>query len=66
MNNFDGNKLIQEFSEIQSELFPRIKLENNFQIENVQLIAGVDLSYWNLNERKYGTCCIVIIDYSNC
>lgn len=64
MINFDGNKLIKEFSEIQSELFPKIKLENNFQIENVQLIAGVDLSYWNLNERKYGTCCIVIIDYS--
>lgn len=64
MNNFDGNKLIQEFLGIQSELFHGIKLENNFQVENIQLIAGVDLSYWDMNERKYGTCCIVIIDYS--
>ena len=64
MNNFDVNKFIQDFSKIQSELAPRIELENNFQIENIQLIAGVDLSYWDINERKYGTCCIVIIDYS--
>lgn len=63
MNNFDEKKLIQEFSKIQSELSPRIKLENNFQIEEIQFIAGVDLAYWNVNKTKYGTCCIVIIDY---
>jgi len=45
MNNFDEKKLIQEFSKIQSELSPRIKLENNFQIEEIQFIAGVDLAY---------------------
>nr|WP_235318454.1 MULTISPECIES: endonuclease V [Lysinibacillus] len=27
-------------------------------------MAGVDLSYWDINERKYGACCIVIIDCS--
>lgn len=64
MNNFNGNKLIQELTKIQSELFSRIKLENNFQIKNIQLIAGVDLSYWDMNERKYGACSIVIIDCS--
>lgn len=63
MNNFDEKKLIQEFSKIQSELSPRIKLENNFQIEEIQFIAGVDLAYWDVNKTKYGTCCIVIIDY---
>ncbi|MBJ7997778.1 endonuclease V [Bacillus mycoides] len=63
MNNFDEKKLIQEFSKIQSELLPRIKLENNFQVEEIQFIAGVDLAYWDVNKTKYGTCCIVIIDY---
>ncbi|MGG0276939.1 endonuclease V [Bacillus rhizoplanae] len=63
MNNFDEKKLIQEFSKIQSELLPRIKLENNFQIEEIQFIAGVDLAYWDVNNKTYGTCCIVMIDY---
>lgn len=63
MNNFDEKKLIQEFSKIQGELLPRIKLENNFQIEEIQFIAGVDLAYWDVNNTTYGTCCIVMIDY---
>jgi len=37
MNNFDEKKLIQKFSKIQDELLPRIKLENNFQIEENQI-----------------------------
>lgn len=63
MNNFDEKKLIQEFSKIQGELLSRIKLENNFQIEEIQFIAGVDLAYWDVNNTTYGTCCIVMIDY---
>lgn len=51
MNNLYGNKLKEEFLKIQNELFPRIKLENNFQIKNIQFIAGVDLSYWDMNEK---------------
>lgn len=57
MNNFDEKKLIQEFSKIQ------IKVENNFQIEEIQFIAGVDLAYCDMNKTKYSTCCIVTIDY---
>lgn len=52
MNNLYGNKLKEEFLKIQNELFPRIKLENNFQIKNIQFIAGVDLSYWDMNEKN--------------
>lgn len=48
MNNFDEKKLIQEFSKIQ------IKVENNFQIEEIQSIAGVDLAYCNVNKTIYG------------
>lgn len=64
MDKFDENTLIEEFTNIQSELLPEVELVNNFQIKNLKLIAGVDLSYWDINEKKYGTCCIVIMDYS--
>lgn len=63
MNGLDGNKLIQEFLKKRGELLPKIKLWNNFQIENVKLIAGVDLAYWDIDQTTYGTCCIVVIDY---
>ncbi|EIT87204.1 deoxyribonuclease V [Fictibacillus macauensis ZFHKF-1] len=63
MNNFDEKKRIQEFSTIQRELLPQINLENKFQVEEIRYIAGVDLAYWDVDEAKYGTCCIVIIDY---
>ncbi|WP_409299398.1 endonuclease V [Peribacillus sp. SCS-26] len=63
MDNLNEKKLIQEFSKVQNELLPRIKLENNFQIEEIQFIAGVDLAYWDADNKSYGTCCIVIIDY---
>jgi len=64
LDKFDENTLIEEFTNIQSELLPEVELVNNFQIKNLKLIAGVDLSYWDINEKKYGTCCIVIMDYS--
>ena len=64
LNKFDDNVLIEKFSNIQSELLPGVKLVNDFKMENLKLIAGVDISYWDINEKNYGTCCIVIMDYS--
>ncbi|OZI12995.1 endonuclease V [Bacillaceae bacterium SAS-127] len=61
--DFDEETLIKEFSNIQSELLPKVILENQFQKEELQLIAGVDLAYWDENDKTYGTCCIVMIDY---
>jgi deoxyribonuclease V len=61
--NSDRTNLIKEFTNIQDELLPKVKLENNFQIEEIQYIAGVDLAYWNVKEKTYGTCCIVVIDF---
>ena len=63
MNLYDEENLIQRFSKIQSELLSEVKLENNFQVEQIQSIAGVDLAYWNVNKTTYAVCCIVIIDY---
>lgn len=61
-----NNKLLeleQEFLKVQNDLSSGIKLENNFIIEEIKNIAGVDLAYWNIGEKTFGTCCIVIIDY---
>ena len=35
LNKFDENILIEEFSNIQSELLPGVKLVNDFKIENL-------------------------------
>lgn len=56
-------KMKQEFMALQNELLPLVKLENSFRKEEVQLIAGVDLAYWDADGKAYGTCCIVVIDY---
>lgn len=53
----------KEFSEIQDKLIHRIELKNNFHLEDVSLIAGVDLAYWEKDDKHYGTCCIVVIEY---
>lgn len=53
-----------EFINIQNKLKEKIDLKDRFNIDNVKLIAGVDLAYWNIKEKQYGVCCIVIIDYN--
>ncbi|WP_410983045.1 endonuclease V [Bacillus cereus] len=53
----------EEFSEIQDKLIHKIELKNNFHLEDVSLIAGVDLAYWEKDDKQFGTCCIVVIDY---
>jgi deoxyribonuclease V len=64
-SNADMTKLTNEYTKIQDELLPKVKLENTFQKHEIKCIAGVDLAYWNVNEKTYGTCCIVVIDYNS-
>ncbi|MBD7911425.1 MULTISPECIES: endonuclease V [Clostridium] len=53
-----------EFVEIQNELKKKIMLRNTFNKNNIKLVAGVDLAYWENENEQYGTCCIVVIDYN--
>ena len=62
--DLNNMKLINEFTNIQNELLPKVNLENNFDVNEIKTIAGVDLAYWDVNNTTYGTCCIVMIDYS--
>lgn len=53
-----------QFINKQNELLARIDFKNQIDINNIQLIAGVDLAYWKENDIEYAVCCIVIIDFN--
>lgn len=53
----------EEFLKIQNDLAKRITLKNNFNVDNIETCAGVDLAYWTKDKEEYATCCIVVIDY---
>lgn len=54
-----------EFKKIQNTLKEGISLINSFDKDNIRLVAGVDLAYWEENNIQYGVCCIVVIDYNS-
>ena len=47
---------------IQLELKDKVELENNFKLEDIKYVAGIDLAYWMENEKETAVCCITIID----
>ncbi|MEJ9233398.1 endonuclease V [Peribacillus butanolivorans] len=63
VNNIGIKNLTEEFKTVQNELTSRVKLINSFKMEDLLLIAGVDLAYWDVGKTTFGTCCIVCIDY---
>ncbi|WP_346887424.1 endonuclease V [Clostridium sp. UBA1056] len=54
----------EEFIEIQNKLKEKIVFKNTFNKNDIKLVAGVDLAYWEIGDKQYGTCCIVVIDYN--
>lgn len=53
-----------DFIKIQNKLKEKIILRNTFSKSSIRLVAGVDLAYWEDENKQYGTCCIVVIDYN--
>lgn len=53
----------QEYSEIQNSLKNKLEIYDKFDKANINTVAGVDLAYWNSNEKEYAVCCIVVIDF---
>ncbi len=43
---------------IQLELKDKVELENNFKLEDIKYVAGIDLAYWMENEKETAVCCI--------
>lgn len=55
-------KMQEEFLKQQNELRGRIVAADRFKIDDVKLVAGVDLAYWNHGDDEYAVCCIVVIE----
>ena len=59
------NEMPDKFLKEQNEFRNRIKTEDAFDVNEIRLIAGVDLAYWkNENDEEMAVCCIVVIDYN--
>ncbi len=54
----------EKFLKIQNELKEKISLIDNFKKSEIKTVAGVDLAYWqDENKVEKAVCCIVVIDY---
>lgn len=51
------------FKKEQEKWLAKISLQNDFQLDDVRLVAGIDIAYWTKDKVDYGVCCIVVIDY---
>ena len=60
------NEMPDKFLKEQNEFRSRIKTEDAFDVNEIRLIAGVDLAYWkNENDEEMAVCCIVVIDFKS-
>ena len=53
----------KKFMDIQKSLAGKIELKNSFEMEEIKLVAGVDLAYWDHGGKHYAVCCIVVVDF---
>lgn len=49
----------------QDYLKHEITLTNCLKLEDINICAGVDVTYWTQNEKTYGACSIVLINFKN-
>lgn len=63
MSSEKGSK--EEYIAKQIQLKEKIDFTNLVQIEEIQLLAGVDLAYWKKGDMEYAVCCIVVLDYTS-
>nr|WP_266353314.1 endonuclease V [Gottschalkia acidurici] len=56
-------KTEEELLKVQTSLKEKINLNKNVRLEDINICAGVDLAYWDEDEKSYGVCSIVVIDY---
>ena len=63
MDNAKLKQLMEKFKNEQRALLPKLQLKNDFLLEEIRFVAGVDIAYWEVNDNTFGTCCIIVIDY---
>ena len=52
----------KEFLDIQNSLKSQVVQTDQFKTEDIGLVAGVDLAYWNGDDSEYAVCVITVID----
>ncbi len=55
-------ELCERFSYDQTHMARDLVLKNSFEPGSLRTAAGVDLAYWNKDDREWTVCCIVVID----
>ena len=53
----------QKFLEIQNRLRGQVVQTDQFKTDEISLVAGVDLAYWNGEDCEYAVCVIAVIDF---
>lgn len=54
----------ESFVKIQNELKDKIQLKNAFDLEKINICAGVDLAYWDKDGKNYAACSIIVMNYN--
>lgn len=52
----------KEYIRIQNALQKKIKFQNISNILSIKKVAGIDLAYWNMENKEYAVCCIVVLE----
>lgn len=58
--NLDVNTL----KEYQDDLKTKLNLDIKLDTKDIKICAGVDVSYWEKNNKTYGACSIVLLDFN--
>lgn len=61
----DIDKASLEFSKIQEDLKTKINIKYSINEEDIKLIAGIDLAYWNESEVEKAVCSVIVLDYAS-
>lgn len=56
---------IKKIKKYQDFLKHNIDLTNKLDIMDINTCAGVDVAYWNNNDKAYGVCSIVVLDFKD-
>lgn len=52
----------EKFIAYQESLIPKIQIPNDFNLDSISTVAGIDLAYWSEGGKEYAVCCIVVLD----
>ena len=55
---------INKLKYIQKDLQDKIDLNTKLNINKIKICAGVDVSYWTKNDKTFGVCSIILLDFN--